>query len=137
MRRDHPKVVLAVPVTGAHDLLREVILLYILKEYMGLPNRAERFAYIYYVKSIDVRSEGMMKLPHLTTALRKVAAAVALFWAVILLFVIIQSALNVPVAGVKPEAARLRLMMTLPFTVGVSVAIIVITYFLQRRRGTT
>ena len=78
-----------------------------------------------------------MKLQHLTTALRKVVAVVALFWAVILLFVIIQSALNVQVAGVKPEAAKLTLMMTLPFTVGVSVAIIVITYFLQRRRGTT
>ena len=65
---------------------------------------------------------------------RKVAIGVGLFWLVVLLLVIVQSSLNVPIAGVKPEATRLILMMTLPFTVGASVVIIVVTYLIKRRR---
>ena len=41
-------------------------------------------------------------------------------WAVLVLAVIIQSMLGVTVAGVRPEASRLIIMMTLPFTVGMS-----------------
>ena len=41
-------------------------------------------------------------------------------WAVLVLAVIIQSMLGVTVAGARPEASRLIIMMTLPFTVGMS-----------------
>ena len=41
-------------------------------------------------------------------------------WAVLILAVTIQSILGVTVAGAKPEASRLIIMMTLPFTVGMS-----------------
>ena len=41
-------------------------------------------------------------------------------WAVLILAVIIQSMLGVTVAGARPEASRLIIMMTLPFTVGMS-----------------
>ena len=41
-------------------------------------------------------------------------------WAVLILAVIIQSMLGVTVAGASPEASRLTIMMTLPFTVGMS-----------------
>ena len=67
---------------------------------------------------------------------RKTGIGIGLFWLAILLFVIVQSSLNVPVAGVKPEATRLTLMMTLPFTAGASAAIIGITYWTKKRRGT-
>ena len=40
-------------------------------------------------------------------------------WAVLILAVIIQSMLGVTVAGARPEASRLIIMMTLPFTVGI------------------
>ena len=65
---------------------------------------------------------------------RNTAIGVGLFWLAVLLLVIVQSSLNVPIAGVKPEATRLTLMMTLPFTVGASAAIIVITYLTKKRR---
>ena len=39
---------------------------------------------------------------------------------VLILAVIIQSILGVTVAGARPEASRLIVMMTLPFTVGTS-----------------
>ena len=45
-------------------------------------------------------------------------------WGVLILVVIIQSILGVTVAGAKPEAGRLIIMMTLPFTVGMSVVAI-------------
>ena len=41
-------------------------------------------------------------------------------WAVLILAVMIQSMLGVTVAGARPEASRLIIMMTLPFTVGMS-----------------
>ena len=41
-------------------------------------------------------------------------------WAVLILAEIIQSMLGVTVAGASPEASRLTVMMTLPFTVGMS-----------------
>ena len=36
--------------------------------------------------------------------LRKTAIGVGLFWLAVFLFVIVQSVLNVPIAGIKPEA---------------------------------
>ena len=45
-------------------------------------------------------------------------------WVVLILAVIIQSILGVTVAGARPEASRLIIMMTLPFTVGMSVVAI-------------
>ena len=45
-------------------------------------------------------------------------------WAVLILAVTIQSMLGVTVAGARPEASRLIIMMTLPFTVGTSVVAI-------------
>ena len=45
-------------------------------------------------------------------------------WAVLIFAVIIQSMLGVTVAGASPEASRLIIMMTLPFTVGMSVVAI-------------
>ena len=41
-------------------------------------------------------------------------------WAVLILAVTIQSMLGVTVAGARPEASRLIIMMTLQFTVGMS-----------------
>ena len=38
---------------------------------------------------------------------RKTAIGVGLFWLAVFLFVIVQSVLNVPIAGIKPEAVRL------------------------------
>ena len=46
---------------------------------------------------------------------------VAGVWATIFLFTIVQSVLNVPVAGVAPEAIRLTLTMTAPFTLGLTI----------------
>ena len=66
-------------------------------------------------------------------AVRKTAIGIGLFWLVVLLLVIVQSALDVPIAGVEPEARRLILMMTLPFTVGASAVIIVVAYLTKRR----
>ena len=43
---------------------------------------------------------------------------------VLILAVIIQSILGVTVVGARPEASRLIIMMTLPFTVGTSVVAI-------------
>ena len=45
-------------------------------------------------------------------------------WAVLILAVNIQSILGVTVAGARPAASRLMIMMTLPFTVGMSVVTI-------------
>ena len=45
-------------------------------------------------------------------------------WALLIIAVTIQSMLGVTVAGASPEASRLIVMMTLPFTVGMSVAAI-------------
>ena len=45
-------------------------------------------------------------------------------WAVLILAMTIQSILGVTVAGASPEASRLIIMMTLPFTVGTSVVAI-------------
>ena len=60
-------------------------------------------------------------------------------WAVLILAVIIQSILGVTVAGARREASRLIIMMTLPFTVGMSVAAIgaaiVIGWWRSRRRA--
>ena len=45
-------------------------------------------------------------------------------WALLILAVTIQSMLGVTAAGARPEASRLIVMMTLPFTVGMSVVAI-------------
>ena len=55
---------------------------------------------------------------------RRTLWTVAVVWAVLILAVIIQSVLGVTVAGARPEASRLIIMMTLPFTVGMSVVAI-------------
>ena len=55
---------------------------------------------------------------------RRTLWTVAVVWAVLILAVIIQSILGVTVAGARPEASRLIIMMTLPFTVGMSVVTI-------------
>ena len=55
---------------------------------------------------------------------RRTVWTVAGVWAVLVLVVIIQSILGVTVAGARPEASRLIVMMTLPFTAGMSVAAI-------------
>ena len=60
-------------------------------------------------------------------------------WALLILAVIIQSILGVTVAGARPEASRLIVMMTLPFTVGMSVvaigAAMAIGWWRSRRRA--
>ena len=60
-------------------------------------------------------------------------------WAVLILAVIVQSILGVTVAGARPEASRLIVMMTLPFTVGMSVvaigAAMAIGWWRSRRRA--
>ena len=55
---------------------------------------------------------------------RRTVWATAGIWAVLILAVIIQSMLGVTVAGTRPEASRLIIMMTLPFTAGMSVVAI-------------
>ena len=45
-------------------------------------------------------------------------------WALLILAVTIQSMLGVTVAGARPEASRLIVMMTLPFTAGMSIVAI-------------
>ena len=55
---------------------------------------------------------------------RRTVWTAAAVWAVLILAVIIQSILGVTVAGARPEASRLIIMMTLPFTVGMSVVAI-------------
>ena len=59
-------------------------------------------------------------------------------WGVLILAVIMQSILGVTVAGARPEASRLIVMMTLPFTVGMAVAAIgaamAIGWWRSRRR---
>ena len=55
---------------------------------------------------------------------RRTVWTIAGVWAVLILAVIIQSMLGVTVAGAGPEASRLIIMMTLPFTAGMSVVAI-------------
>ena len=66
--------------------------------------------------------------------LRKTAKGVGLFWIAVFLFVTVQSVLNVPIAGVKPEAVRLILVLTLPFSVGISAVVIGIAFLIARRK---
>ena len=54
---------------------------------------------------------------------------------VLILTVNIQSILGVTVAGARPEASRLMIMMTLPFTVGMSVVAISAAMAIGRRRS--
>ena len=72
-------------------------------------------------------------MPH--TILRTTAISVGLFWLTVIVLVIIQSALNAPIAGIKPEAVRLTLVMTFPFTGGLSAAVIGVAFLIARRRG--
>ena len=51
---------------------------------------------------------------------RRTVWTVAGVWAVLVLAVIIQSILGVTIAGARPEASWLIIMMTLPFTVAMS-----------------
>ena len=51
---------------------------------------------------------------------RRTVWTTAGIWAVLIFAVTIQSMLGVTVAGARPEASRLIIMMTLPFTVGMS-----------------
>lgn len=60
---------------------------------------------------------------------------IASIWAVLLLTVTVWSAVNVPIAGIRPEAIRLTLMMTLPFTGGISVVAIVAAIVVTWRRS--
>ena len=55
---------------------------------------------------------------------RRTVWTIAGVWALLILAVIIQSMLGVTVAGARPEASRLIVMMTLPFAVGMSVVAI-------------
>ncbi len=56
--------------------------------------------------------------------LRTVLVVVS-FWVVLLLTAIIWSVIDVPIAGMQPEGLRLTIMMTLPFTGGISLVAIV------------
>ena len=55
---------------------------------------------------------------------RRTVWSIAGVWGVLILAVTIQSILGVTVAGARPEASRLIIMMTLPFTAGMSVVAI-------------
>ena len=68
---------------------------------------------------------------------RKTAITVALVWFTVFLLVAIQSVLNVTIAGVAPEAVRLTLAMTFPFTVGISIVIVGIAYLATSRQPRT
>ena len=54
------------------------------------------------------------------SVVRRTVWTTAGVWAVLILAVTIQSILGVTVAGARPEASWLIIMMTLPFTVGMS-----------------
>ena len=54
------------------------------------------------------------------SVVRRTVWTTAGVWAVLILAVMIQSILGVTVAGARPEASWLIIMMTLPFTVGMS-----------------
>ena len=58
------------------------------------------------------------------SVVRKTVWTTAGVWGVLILAVIIQSISGVTVAGARPEASRLIVMMTLPFTLGMSVVAI-------------
>ena len=60
----------------------------------------------------------------LNSIVRRTVWTTAGVWALLVLAVIIQSMLGVTVAGARPEASRLIVMMTLPFAVGMSVVAI-------------
>ena len=60
----------------------------------------------------------------LNSIVRRTLWTVAGLWAVLILAVMIQSILGVTVAGARPEASRLIIMMTLPSTLGMSVVAI-------------
>ena len=70
---------------------------------------------------------------------RRTVWTVAGVWAVLIIAVIIQSMLGVTVAGARPEASRLIIMMTLPITVGMSVvavgAAMAIGWWSRRRQA--
>ncbi len=60
---------------------------------------------------------------------------IASIWAVLLLTVLVWSVVNVPIAGVWPEAIRLMMMMTLPFTGGISIVAIAAAVIITRLRS--
>ena len=70
---------------------------------------------------------------------RRTVWTIAGVWALLILAVTIQSMLGITVAGARPEASRLIVMMTLPFTVGMSVvaigAAMAIGWWRSRRRA--
>ena len=55
----------------------------------------------------------------------------ACIWAALLLSITAVSWLNVDVGGIAPEAFRLTLMMTLPFTVGLSIIAVGTAFIVQ------
>lgn len=55
---------------------------------------------------------------------KRVSIIAGAIWAVPILFTLVQSGLNVYVAGMAPEAMRLLLTMTAPFTVGITIVAI-------------
>ena len=56
-------------------------------------------------------------------------------WAVVILFVVIQSVFGFSVGIMRPEGARLTLMMTAPFTLGLSAIILGVAFLIGRTRG--
>ena len=55
---------------------------------------------------------------------KRVSIIAGAIWAVLILYTLVQSFFNVYVAGMAPEAMRLLLTMTAPFTVGITIVAI-------------
>ena len=65
----------------------------------------------------------------------RTALALGGIWAVVILFVVIQSVFGFSVGVMRPEGARLTLMMTAPFTIGLSIVILGVAFLIGRSRG--
>ena len=66
---------------------------------------------------------------------KRVSKYLAITWACLLVFVVLVRGFSLTLGSVKPEAAALVFMMTLPFTLGLTVLVIAIVWARERRRN--
>jgi len=65
---------------------------------------------------------------------KRVSICAAIGWACLLVFVIVVRAYSIELGSIQPEAVALTFMMTLPFTLGATILVIVIAWVLDRLR---
>lgn len=69
---------------------------------------------------------------------KRASIIAGVIWGVLILYTLVQSVLNVYVAGMAPEATRLLLTMTAPFTIGITMVAIGVAFavdFYKMRRN--